>query len=343
MHELLNVLYVQAQGTTLRLEHDAVRIEQEGELKLRLPLARLSGIVAIGQVTISSRLLARCGEDGRGVVWLDYRGRFLARVEGRVRGNVLLRRAQHLALSDPDRATLIARQITAAKIQNSRGVLLRAARDAGNAADRTALQEAAARLAAALDRLRSAPSIAQIRGEEGEAARSYFGAFTHMVRGDRVSFSMDGRSRRPPRDRLNAVLSFLYSVLRAECETACEAVGLDPQVGYLHALRPGRPALALDLLEEFRAPVADRLALTLINRQQVAAADFDEHPGGAIMLNESGRKTVITAYQQRKQDEIPHRVLDRKIPLGLVPFIQARLLARHLRGDLVDYPPFVSR
>jgi CRISPR-associated protein Cas1 len=343
MHELLNVLYVQTQGAVLHLDHDTVRVDVEGETRLRTPLLRLNGIVVFGRVTLTPFLIQRCAEDGRGLTWLGTNGRFKARVEGATRGNVLLRRAQHLALSDASRASAIARQFIAGKIQNSRLVLARAARETTVPDEYDALSAAARRLAEILTRLKDTHDLNMMRGAEGEAARTYFGAFGHLVRVERGSFPMDGRTRRPPRDRTNAALSFLYALLRAECEAALESVGLDPQVGYLHALRPGRPALALDLMEELRPVLADRLALTLVNRRQLTADHFESLPGGAVLLNEEGRRTVIVAYQKRKEETVGHRVLKQKLQLGLVPHIQARLLARHLRGDLTHYPPFLHR
>ncbi|OFW64409.1 MAG: subtype I-C CRISPR-associated endonuclease Cas1 [Actinobacteria bacterium RBG_13_63_9] len=343
MHELLNVLYVQTQGAFLHLDSETVRVEVERETVLRAPLLRLGGIVMFGQVSISPFLVHRCAEDGRSLVWLGRNGRFKARVEGPTRGNVLLRRAQHLALSHPERPSRIARQIVAAKIQNSRQILLRAARESENESDQSPLKEAAARLAEILFRLKTYDDLNEIRGAEGDAARTYFGVFGHMIRGDRAYLGPEGRTRRPPRDPVNAILSFLYALLRAECASALEGVGLDPQVGYLHALRPGRPALALDLMEELRPVLADRLAITLINRRQLGKGDFEGTPGGAVHLTEDGRKTVIVAYQKRKEETIQHRVLRERVPLGLVPHVQARLLARHLRGDVKEYPPFLYR
>lgn len=343
MRELLNVLYVLTQGAVLHLESDTVRVEVEHETRLRAPLIRLSGIVVFGRVTVTPFLIQRCAEDGRSLVWLDGVGRFKARVEGPARGNVLLRRAQHLALSDAERTCGIARQIVAAKIQNSRQSLLRAARDSKVAADRRALEEAGERHALILGKLRGCTDLDVLRGYEGEAARAYFGVFGHMVRGDQPEFIPDGRNRRPPRDRTNAILSFLYALVRSECSAALEGAGLDPQVGYLHRLRPGRPALALDLMEEFRPLLADRLALTLVNRRQLKADDFETTPGGAVRLTDDGRRSVITAYQKRKEEELPHRALKQKVPMGLAPHVQARLLARHLRGDLKEYPPFLHR
>lgn len=343
MRELLNTLYVQTQGAVLNLEHDTVKISVERETRLRLPLLRLSGIVVFGRVTITPFLIQRCAEDGRNLVWLSSTGRFKARVEGPARGNVLLRRAQHLALSDSKRTLGIARQIVAAKLQNSRQIVLRGAREAHNEPARTALAAAAAHIGEILLQLGTCRTLDELRGAEGDAARTYFGVFGHHVRADQDKFAMDGRTRRPPRDRVNAVLSFLYALLRGECSAGLESVGLDPQVGFLHALRPGRPALALDLMEEFRPIIADRLALTLINRKQLQAEHFADLPGGAVHLNDEGRKVVLQAYQQRKEEEVQHRMLDQKLPLGLVPYIQARLLARYLRGDLDAYPPYLAR
>jgi len=343
MPELLNVLYVQTQGAFLHLKHDTVSIKVENETKLRVPLLRLSGIVVFGRVMVTPYLIQRCAQDGRALVWMTGHGRFRGRLAGPTQGNVLLRRAQHLALSEPNHPWRIARQIVAGKIQNSRNQILRSARDTKDSADKTALAEAAERLAGVLARLKGTRDLNEIRGAEGEAARAYFNVFNQMLRIDDEVFVFDKRTRRPPRDPINSVLSFLYSLLCAECAAALEGVGLDPQVGYLHALRPGRPALALDLMEELRSPLADRLTLTLINRRQLRAKHFEDKDGGAVYLNEDGRRAVLVAYQERKETEIKHRVLQKKIPFGLVPHVQARLLARHLRGDLEHYPPFICR
>ncbi len=343
MHELLNVLYVVTPGAMLHLDHDAVRVEVEHETRARFPLIRLSGIVLLGRVMLSPYLIQRCADDGRSLVWLDDRGRFKARVEGATRGNVLLRRVQHLALSDEAATQSIARQIVAGKIQNSRQVVLRAARDASNQVDRETLGRAADRMAAMLTPLRDSASLDTTRGFEGECASTYFDVFPRMLRADRRAFTTGRRTRRPPRDRLNAVLSFLYALVRSECASALEGVGLDPQIGYLHSIRPGRPALALDLMEEFRSVIADRMALTLVNRGQLKPDQFDELPGGAVHLSDAGRRVVIEAFQRRKQVEVEHRVMKQKVPIGLLPHLQARLLARHLRGDLAHYPPYLYR
>lgn len=343
MNELQNVLYVQTQGAVLHLDHDTVRVVIERETRLRVPLLRLSGIVAFGRVSITPYLIHRCAEDGRSLVWLTSHGRFRARVQGQTSGNVLLRRAQHLALSDEAQTCRIARQIVAAKVRNSHKVILRAARESDSTEDKQKLQATGERMASLLSQVREIHDLNVLRGAEGEAARAYFDSFNSMLRVGDEALRMHGRTRRPPRDRVNCVLSFLYALVRTECEAALEGVGLDPQVGYLHALRPGRPALALDLMEEFRPIFADRLALTLINRRQLQVDHFEKTPGGGFHLTDEGRRIVLVAYQKKKESEIEHRVLQQKIPGGLVPHVQARLLARFLRGDLKHYPPFLSR
>ncbi len=344
MIELLNVLYVQTQGAVLKLDHDAIRVDVDGELRLRLPLLRLASIVVFGRVTVTPFLIERCAADGRSIVWLDQRGRFMARIEGPTRGNVLLRRAQHRAADDPSRTLEIARRVVAAKLQNCRQLVLRAAREADAAADSEALTRSAVRLASAIEHTAVAAALTELRGVEGDGARAYFGAFAAMIRTSRDDFPFERRSRRPPRDRTNAVLSFLYALWLTECTAALEGVGLDPQVGYLHVLRPGRPALALDLLEEFRAPAADRLALRLINRRQLRPDEhFELLAGGTVYLSDEGRRVVVKAFQERKLEEVQHPVIRRKLPIGLVPHVQARMLARHLRNDLDTYPPFVAR
>jgi CRISPR-associated protein Cas1 len=343
VHHLLNTLYVQTERSYLHLDHDTLRVEVERETRLQAPLLQLSAIVCFGDVLISPALLHRCAEDGRAVVWLDRNGRFKARLEGPASGNVLLRRAQHLALSDAERRRDVSRNFVAGKIRNARHVLLRGAREAADADEALALREAGERLRQVVERLPTRLDLDFMRGDEGEAARTYFDAFGWLIRVDRDSFFFVMRSRRPPLDRVNALLSFLYTLLRADCLAALEGVGLDPQVGFFHALRPGRPALALDLMEELRPAVADRLALTLINRGQVRRDDFEERPGGAVYLSDSGRRSVLVAYQKRKQEEIEHRVLERRVPIGLLPHLQARLLARYLRNDIAHYPPYLIR
>lgn len=343
MREILNTLYIQHQGAYLNLENDTVRVQIDGESRLQMPLIRLNGIVAFGQVSLSPFLIHRCAEDGRSVVWLTRTGRFRARLAGPMQGNVLLRRAQHKALSDMETTVALARQMVAAKIQNSRGLLMRVARNTSDSSVRQDLASSVDDLAEVLPHLREVTLLETIRGIEGEAARTYFSVFNHLVRSDDPHFVFHGRTRRPPMDRPNAILSFLYAILTGECVAALEAVGLDPQVGFLHALRPGRPALALDLMEEFRAPLVDRFVLNLLNLRQLQVHHFEEMPGGGIYLTDDGRKIVLAAWQDRKAEDVEHRALRERVPLGLLPNVQARLLARHLRGDLKSYPPYLHK
>ena len=343
MRELQNTLYVTTQGAVLRLDHGTVRVIVDDETLARLPLVRLEAILVFGRITVTTPLIHRCAKDGRNVAWLTAHGRFRARLTGGTLGNVLLRRAQHNALSDPDRTLALARQCVAGKVQNARSLLLRSARDTNNGTDEAELRDVARRMGDLLAEIRRAADLDALRGLEGSAARAYFAAFSRMVRADRSNFSPAGRSRRPPRDRANALLSFGYALLRAECEAALEGVGLDPQIGYLHSLRPGRPALALDLMEELRPAIIDRLVLRMVNRRQIRVEHFEQTPGGAVSLNEVGRRIILAAYQKRKEDAAPHRLLQEPVPVGLIPHVQARLMARHLRGDVAHYLPHVVR
>jgi CRISPR-associated protein Cas1 len=343
-HTLLNTLYVMTGGSYLHLDNDAVRIEVERDTKLRVPLHHLQAIVTFGDVLTSPALIGRCMQGGIGMTLLDRNGRFRARVEGPVSGNVLLRKAQFEASADPVAALKLARNIVAGKLRNSRVVLQRGAREAKADSDREALNSAVKKFDASLRAAKVAATMDALRGVEGESAHTYFVATNHMIRADmRGEFAMDGRSRRPPRDRLNALLSFLNTVLTHECRSALETVGLDPQVGFLHVLRPGRPALALDLVEEFRSVLADRVALTLVNRGQVKAADFRVTEGGAVLMNDDARRAVSIAWQEKKQETLTHPLLETEVPIGLLPQIQARLLARTLRGETEGYLPFLAR
>ncbi|WP_298624376.1 type I-C CRISPR-associated endonuclease Cas1c [uncultured Zoogloea sp.] len=341
--QLLNTLYVTTADSYLHLDNDTLRVEVNHETRLRVPLHHVGSVVCFGNVMLSTPLMHRLADSGIGLVLLDGNGRFKARLEGPVSGNVLLRQAQHERSRDADFAVGIARNCIAGKVRNTRQVLLRGAREAKDTDEATRLGRAADDLAATLRALPSAMDMDTLRGLEGEAARQYFGGLNLIVRPEaRAAFQMDGRSRRPPRDRLNALLSFLYSMLMNDCRSAIEAAGLDPQVGFLHALRPGRAALALDLMEEFRA-VADRLALTLINRGQLGANDFIEREGGAVLLEGDARKAVVVAWQERKQEELTHPLLEQPVPLGVIPLVQARLMARSLRGETPEYLPFLIR
>lgn len=341
-YTLQNTLYVTTGGSYLHLDNDTVRVEIERETRLRVPLHHLGGIVCFGDVLLSPALIGRCAAGGIGICLLDRSGRFRARVEGPLGGNVLLRQAQHCTSLDAATRLGLARQFVLGKLRNSRNVLQRGARDARVAEDRDALDSAVGKLDASMRAAGVAADLDTLRGVEGEAARTYFSAFDHMLRADRrAEFRLDGRSRRPPRSRTNALLSFLYTVLTHECRSALESVGLDPQIGFLHALRPGRPALALDLVEEFRAVLADRMALTLINLGQIGPADFRVTEGGGVLLADEARRTVSTVWQERKQETLTHPLLETEVPFGLLPHIQARVLTRTLRGDTEAYLPYL--
>ncbi len=343
MRKLLNTLHVMTQGAYLHRDGETVAIRVGDELKLRVPVHTLEGLVCWGRVSCSPPVLGLCCERGVGISFLSEQGRFIARVQGPVSGNVLLRRQQYRMADDEGKTLPGVRAIVAAKIANSRVVLLRAARELSDDARGDDIRNAASRLSwAGLEASRAA-SIDEARGYEGVAGQAYFSVFNQMIAGDRESFQFEGRSRRPPLDRVNALLSFVYALLRHDIESALESVGLDPAVGFLHADRPGRPSLALDLMEELRAALADRLVLTLINRRQVQGAGFSEQDGGGIQMNDETRKQVLSAWQLRKQDEIEHPYLKERIPLGLVPYVQALLFARHVRGGLDAYPAFFWR
>ena len=341
--QLLNTLYVTIPESYLHLDNDTVRLEVEHETRLRVPLHHLGAIVCFGNIRVSLPLMHRMGDEGTTLVLLDEHGRFKARLEGAVSGNVLLRRAQHLCSMNEGFTADVARNCIAGKIRNCRQVLQRGARESKCEEDSVALTRAANDLAASLRALPEVTTPDALRGVEGEAARQYFAALNFLIRPDaRAAFQMDGRTRRPPRDRMNALLSFIYALLMNDCRSAIEASGLDPQVGFLHVLRPGRAALALDLMEEFRF-LADRLALTLINREQIDPADFVVREGGAVMLEGDARKTVLVAYQERKQESLSHPLLNEKVMVGLLPHLQARLLARAIRGDTENYIPFLLK
>lgn len=344
MRHHLNTIYVTSEQAWLRKDGANVVIEVDGAERGRAPLHRIEGIVCFGRPGASPALMAACVEAGIAFSFLSPQGRFLARVEGLRTGNVLLRRTQYRAADDSARAVPIVRGIVTAKAANQRTVLRRALRDHGEgmaAEARSALEAADTRLSHIARRAALAEDIDKVRGYEGEAAQLYFGAFDAMIQRGRDAFAFRGRSRRPPLDRINALLSFLYAMLGHDCRSALEGVGLDAQVGFLHADRPGRASLALDLMEELRPVLADRLALTLVNRGQLKASDFSIDEGGAVSLTDDARKAVLVAWQERKKRELRHPFIGETMPLGLVPHVQAQLLSRHLRGDLDGYPPFV--
>lgn len=338
-----NTLYVTSQGAYLNAERETLIVRVDREDKLKVPLHLLEGVVCFGNVTLSPFLMGRCSEKGIGVSFLTENGRFLARVQGPVSGNVLLRREQFRRADDAAASSNLARSIVTAKIITSRAVLLRALRDHPGLPGEAALRRAVRALAQNLSDLADVVPLEGVRGVEGDAARSYFSVFDHLILHQKDSFQFNGRNRRPPTDQINALLSFLYTLLAHDAASALEAVGLDPQVGFLHRDRPGRAGLALDLMEEFRPYLADRLALSLVNRRQVTAKGFETRETGAVWMDDATRKVVLVAYQERKQEEVNHPFLNEKTTVGMLPHLQAHLLARHLRGDLDAYPPFIWR
>jgi CRISPR-associated protein Cas1 len=343
MRKLLNTIYVTSEDAWLRKDGANLVVDVAGVEKGRVPLHMMEGVIGFGRAGASPSLMAACSEAGVMMSFLEPNGRFLARVEGPRSGNVLLRRSQYRTADSPDGATDIVRAIVAAKSANQRTVIQRALRDHGAStadAAREALSAAELRLSDIGRRILIATGVDELRGLEGEAASRYFGVFDALVRAEGEAFRFTVRSRRPPLDRINALLSFLYAMLGHDCRSALEAHGLDPQVGFLHADRPGRAGLALDLMEELRPVMADRLALSLVNRGQLRAEDFILQETGGVRLTDDARKAVLTAWQERKRDELRHPFLQESIPLGLLAHVQAQLLARRLRGDLDGYPAF---
>ena len=344
MRRQLNTVYVTTEGAWLRKDGENLVMEVEGEVRARLPVHMLQGLVCFGRVLVSPPLLGYCAEKGISVCYLSPNGKFLARVEGPVSGNVLLRREQYRRTDNEAACAAIVRNLLIGKIHNQRVVVERALRDySGDLPEKAsaALRRASQRLKRIGSRLLAESALEVLRGLEGEAAALYFGVLDHLIRAPEPMMRFAGRNRRPPTDGTNALLSFLYTLLTHDCRSALETVGLDPAVGFLHSDRPGRPSLALDLVEEFRTLLGDRLALSLINRKQVSAKDFTRLDNGAVLLKEEARKTVLTAYQERKREQLRHAFLEQKIDIGLFPAIQAQLLSRHLRGDLDAYPPFL--
>ncbi|MCG7864752.1 MAG: type I-C CRISPR-associated endonuclease Cas1c [Candidatus Thiodiazotropha taylori] len=338
MKKLLNTLYVTRQKSYLHKERETIVIKQEGDKLGQFPAISIANILCFGQVSVSPFLMGYCGEQGIGLAFYSEYGKFLARVQGPQTGNVLLRRAQYRWADSDDRALSIARLMVAAKIANGRAVLMREIRNHG---ENSALSEAVSRLATSLRRAKQAQSVAEAMGIEGDASSIYFGVFNELLRDS--DFHFNGRVRRPPTDPVNALLSYLYTLITHECSSALQGVGLDPYVGFLHQDRPGRLSLALDLLEEFRAPWADRFVLTLINRKQIQPRDFINEASGAVRLTDDARKRLLIAWQERKQVEISHPYLQEKVAIGLLPHCQAMLLARHVRGDTEYYPPYLVK
>ncbi|WGE84349.1 type I-C CRISPR-associated endonuclease Cas1c [Actinobacillus equuli] len=337
MRKLQNTLYITTQGSYLHKERETLVVEQDRKKVAQLPIHSIGHIFCFGNVLVSPFLMGFCGENNVNLAFFTENGRYLGRLQGRQSGNVLLRRSQYkMSETNP---VPVARNIIAAKIQASKRVLQRQIRNHGENAD---IQSAITALNYSLQQLKIAGNLDLIRGIEGDAAARYFGVFSHLIK-ENSGFHFDGRNRRPPRDGVNALLSFLYSILGKDISGALQGVGLDPQIGFLHADRPGRDSLAQDILEEFRAWWVDRMVLSLINRGQIKPDDFITEASGAVTLKPEARKLLFQTLQAKKQEKIIHPFLEEEVEIGLLPYIQAMLLARHLRGDLAEYPPFLMR
>jgi CRISPR-associated protein Cas1 len=343
MRKMLNTLYVTTQGAYLHKEGETVVVKVERETRLRIPVHTLSSVVCFGQVTCSPFMLGHCAENDVSISFMTEYGKFLARVQGPVSGNVLLRREQYRRADCGQATARIARMFVIGKVANSRHIVQRVLRDHNEKIETQILEQTSRGFSRYTDRLLKETDAEAIRGIEGRCARDYFDCFDHLIVAQKKDFQFSGRNRRPPLDRVNCLLSFIYTLLYHDARSALETVGLDPAVGFLHRDRPGRMGLALDLVEEFRPMLADRLALSLINLGQVKKKGFTVTESGAVRMDDETRKTLLLAYQKRKQEEIEHSFLQEKIPAGMLMFAQAQLLARYLRGDLDDYPPFIWR
>ena len=343
MKKLLNTLYVTTPDAYLSLDGENVVISVKSEEKLRVPLHNLENIVTFGWQGASPALMRHASESGIGLAFFSQSGRFLCRIEGEVSGNVLLRREQYRIADDPARSLAIAKNMIGAKTANSRAVLVRFLRDHPMSTDGVGLKSAAEYLKNSLAKIHSASGIDELRGFEGVNANCYFSVFDEMILQGKNDFRFGTREKRPPCDPVNAMLSFCYSIFANECASALCAVGLDPYVGVMHTDRPGRRSLALDLMEEFRSVVCDRFVLSLINLRQVSPDDFFEKENGAVLMTDEARKKFLAAWQKRKKETVVHPFLGEKCEWGILPFIQAQLLSRHIRGDLAEYPPYLWR
>ncbi len=340
MKKLGNVLYITTPEAYLALDGENVVVKKDEHTSTRLPLHNLEHIVCFTWQGASPALMGACAERNIGLCFLTPHGRFQARVTGKVRGNVLLRKKQYAVSEQAEQSVPIAASFLLGKIANCRKVIERALRDHALLVDVSALTQASAFLKETLCAIPQCSSLGELIAFEGSAAKIYFGVFDQLILQQHEDFTFQDRNRRPPRDNMNSLLSFLYTLLTNEAAAALEAVGLDPYVGFLHQDRPGRPSLALDLMEEFRPILGDRLALSLVNRKQVTGQGFTRKESGGILMDDDTRKTVLTAWQERKKEEIVHPYLKERVPFGLIPHVQAMLLARFLRGDLDAYPPF---
>ena len=341
MKHLLNTLFVLTEDAYLSLENENVVVLGENKVLGRMPLHTLEQILYFGYKGASPALMGKCVGLGIGLSFFKINGYFLAKVDGRQKGNVLLRKAQYRISDDESRSNLAARNFIVGKLFNARSVLERAKRDHPLSIDITKVVEVSKALKILLNNAKNAPDLDVLRGVEGEAASRYFRAFNELILQNKATFNFSVRSKRPPRDPINALLSFVYNLLANDCVSALEGVGLDSYVGFLHRDRPGRKSLALDLMEEFRSIYADRFVLTLINTKMIKPKDFEKQENGAVFLSKNAKKVILSEWQNKKKDVITHPFLNERIPWGLVPHIQALLLARCIRVDLDEYPAFL--
>ena len=340
MRKLLNTLYVTTPESYLSKDGMNVVISLNQQEVFRIPIINIEAIVTFGYMGASPGLMKLCADNGVALTFLSPNGRFVSRVQGQTKGNVLLRKAQYRLADDQTWSLHLAQLMVAGKIQNYRNVLRRCLRDYGENPE--VLAAANALDIQKRDALR-AKDRAELMGTEGLAANQYFAVFPHLILQQKADFPFNGRNRRPPKDAVNAILSLAYTLLANDTAAALETVGLDPYVGFFHSLRPGRTSLALDVMEEMRAYLGDRFVLSLINRRQVAADDFLYQGEKGVVLTDKGRRTFLTAWQNRKKEEIIHPYLNEKMPVGLLPYVQAMLLARYLRNDIDDYPVFLFK
>jgi len=343
MKKLLNTLFITTQGAYLNKEGETVVVSVEKETRLQIPIHSIGGIVCFGHVTMSPFLMGFCAENNVSISFLTEYGRFLASVHGKISGNVLLRREQYRRADNLEYSAYVAKSILTGKLANCRAVIQRALRDHSDKVDTLVLEKFSEKLSNTIKKLQNNNSLDTVRGLEGESASEYFNLFDNLITKQKDNFFFKERSRRPPLDNVNCLLSFVYTLLMHDIRSALECVGLDSCVGFLHRDRPGRPGLALDIMEEFRPFIADRLILSLINREQVRAKGFSKIESGAVVMDEETRKIVLIEYQKRKQEEILHPYIKENVQIGLLFYIQALLLARHLRGDIDGYPPFIWR
>ncbi|MDO4542774.1 MAG: type I-C CRISPR-associated endonuclease Cas1c [Bacillota bacterium] len=343
MRKLRNTLYITSPEAYLSRDGDNIVVKIGNKEVARRPVHILENIVCFNYTGMNGALLRLCAEHNVGVSLMDARGRFCGRFQGEVNGNVLLRRRQYRVADAADGALAIAKNIILGKIANSRKTLGRSLRDHSDKVNTQEVEEAIALLTDSIERVKEAPNADLLRGLEGQAAKIYFSVLNNLILQQREDFSFDKRSKRPPLDPFNAMLSYVYTLLTIDCQNALETVGLDPYVGFFHTDRPGRAGLALDIMEEFRSYLGDRFVLSLINRRQITAADFQQKESGAVLLEDDGKKTLLGAWQKRKQDVIEHPFLKEKVEAGLLPYVQAMLLSSFLRGDIEEYPPFFVR